>query len=266
MKKLNESLMKSRSAGSWTATIVTARGVTVINASTATIPTATTLATSATAVSTALDHAAAGSHAEVTIGEAFVVPGVVIPARNGHFDDFFDFPEEFALVFGAERNGATFGTCTTGPSDAVNVGFRFVGKVEVHDQPDVFHIDPTGSDVSGDEHGCETFFEFLEGFFALRLGFVAVDSISREPSFTEAFREFVGTVFGTAEDDGELAGGGASLSTEELLKQRALVLTVHKADLVLDPLGSGGAGIDADTGGIAQNGLSKLHDVGCKRR
>ena len=54
------------------------------------------------AVSAALDHAAAASQPEVAVGQRLVVPGVVIPAGNGHFDDFFDFPQELALVLRAE--------------------------------------------------------------------------------------------------------------------------------------------------------------------
>jgi hypothetical protein len=93
------------------ATVVAPGGVAVIALAAAmTIPVATTISTTlaistalaATTVTATLDHAAACAHAEMAIGESFVVPSVVIPARDGHFDDFFDFAEKLTLVFSTE--------------------------------------------------------------------------------------------------------------------------------------------------------------------
>lgn len=62
----------SFSTGRRTTAVVAASGITVVDTSTTAISTAATVSTAtalATAISPALDHAAAGSHAEVAVGE-----------------------------------------------------------------------------------------------------------------------------------------------------------------------------------------------------
>ena len=114
----------------------------------------TALTTAASTISTTLDHATAGTHAEVTVGERLVVPLVVIPTWHGHLDDFLDFPEELALIFRTEGNGTTLGSGAARAADPVDISFRFVRKVEVHHQADVLDVHPAGRHVGGDEHGC----------------------------------------------------------------------------------------------------------------
>ena len=87
----------------------------------------TTLATVlAAAASLGLFRSGTANAFFVALGEGFFVPIVVVPAGDGHADDFFDIAQVFEFVFRTERNGATFGSGTGGAADTVHVGFGFV--------------------------------------------------------------------------------------------------------------------------------------------
>jgi hypothetical protein len=105
----------------------------------------------------------------VALGEGFFVPVVIVPAGDGHADDFFDIAQVFELVFRTERNGTTFGSSTRGAADAMHVGFGFVREIEVDHQTDVFDVNATSGNIGGDEHWGKALFEALQGFFALSL-------------------------------------------------------------------------------------------------
>jgi len=84
----------------------------------------------------------------MTIGKCFEVPCMIIPTRNRHLDDFFDFAKIFQFIVRAERNGAPLGTGTTGPANPVNVSFRFVRQIEIHHESDIFDVHPTSRHIS----------------------------------------------------------------------------------------------------------------------
>ena len=145
------------------------------------------------------------------------MPRVVIPARDGHLNDFFDFPQELTLVFRAERDRTAIRSGTTGAADAVDISFRLVRQIEIHHQSHVLHIDPAGGDIGGDEDRCEALLEFFQRLLALRLGLVPVDGIRRKPGFAKALGQLVRAMLGAAENDGELAGTGRGLCAQQLL-------------------------------------------------
>ena len=53
----------------------------------------------------------------------------------------------------AERHGDAGRTCPACAADAMDISFRFRGKVKVDDVRDVFDIQATSRDVGRDEYG-----------------------------------------------------------------------------------------------------------------
>ncbi len=103
--------------------------------------------------------------------------------RNGFPKNLFDGAEKTELISGAEGYGAATGSGTGGPSDPVDVAFRFVWEVVVDHEGDVADIDPTGSDVGCDEDRSASVTESVETALAGGLGFIAVDGIGGDPRF-----------------------------------------------------------------------------------
>lgn len=197
----------------------------------------------------------------VFFDEVLAVPVMGGVAGDGGFDGFLDVAEEVDFVFCTEGDGEACGSGAPGAADAVDVGFWFVGEVVVHDEADVFYIDSAGGDVCGDEDGDGACFEFCEGFFALGLGFVAMDGFCLEACGGEGFCEFVGAVFGAAEDDGELGFVGLALGFEKLLEEVHFIAAVDKAEFLVDALGGGDFWGDGDAGGILEDALGEGDDV-----
>src|SRR5690348_1840158 len=67
--------------------------------------------------------------------------------RNALTRGAFDIPQVAALIGGAEGNGDAVGAGARRAADAVNILFRHVGKVEVHDMADARNVDAARRDV-----------------------------------------------------------------------------------------------------------------------
>ncbi len=199
-------------------------------------------------------------------GAVFVLKVVAVPrmgdvAGNLIFDELLDVAEEIDFIFGTEGDGEAIGSGATGPADAVDVGLGLVGEVVVYDQSDVFHIDPASGDVGGDENGNEALFELCEGFFALGLGFIAVDGFGFVAGGGQGLGEFVGAVFGPAEHDGQLGFFGLALFFKKLLQELQFIAAIDEAEFLLDSLGGGHFRSDGDAGGIVEDFLGERNDV-----
>ena len=126
---------------------------------TSTASAATTLSATASAAATLLDLGGLVAGA-VFFNERLTVPLLSGIAGDGLLDYFFNIPEEIDLVIRTERNGESGGSGTTSAADAVDVCFRLVGKIVVHDETHVFHIHATCSDVGSNKDRDDSLFEF----------------------------------------------------------------------------------------------------------
>ena len=88
---------------------------------------------------------------------------------------------------------------TRGAADAVDILLRDVGQVEVHDMADARDVDPTRSDVGGDQHPHLAGLERGDRALALRLALVAVDRAGGDAGGFELTNDLVGAVLGSAE-------------------------------------------------------------------
>jgi len=193
-----------------------AAGISATEISPAALATSSSLATSA---ATALDYFGWFEAVAVFFDKVFAMIGMVEIARDGGFDGFFDFPEEFDFVFGAHGDGEAGFSGSPGAADAVDVGFGFVGEVVVDDEAYVFDVDSAGGDISGNEDGDAAGFECFEGFFTLILGFISVDGTGFVAGGGESLDEFVCSVFGAVEDNGEAGGLGRGLFFDKVCQK-----------------------------------------------
>ena len=193
--------------------------------------------------------------AKVVLGKRVEVPRLVAVDGKGVADELLDIAEVVALVRAAERYSGAGGSGTTGASDAVNVGFRFVRKVEVDDEGHCFDIDPACCDVGSDEDRNFSLTEAVEGAVTLRLRAVAVDGFRGDAFLADHPGEFVGAVFGAGKDDRQFA---FLLFAEEFHQERALVVAFDKADALFDLFCGSRFRGDGNGGRIDENRMSEL--------
>lgn len=93
------------------------------------------------------------------------------------------------------------------------------------------------------------------------LGAVAVNGFGFEAGGVDAFAEFVGSVFGAGEDDGE----PIVALIFEVLKEKVLFgILVDEADALIDFLGGGLLGLDGNVSGVLKDGIGEFLDGGRK--
>lgn len=190
---------------------------------------AASLATASAAAPTALFDLGGFEARAVFLHERIVMPFMCGIAWDGCLDDLFDLAKEINFVFCAKGDGESGGSGATGAADTVDIGFRFVGKIVVHDEADIFHIHSACCYIGGNEYGDDACLELSESFFALRLRFVSMDSFCFETSFAECLSEFVRTVLGTPENDGELCLFCVALFFKKLLEEIHFIAAVDEA-------------------------------------
>ena len=120
--------------------------------------------------------------------------------RQGNADQLFDVAQiaEF-LAARHQRNRGAVSAGARGAADAVNVGFRHVGQVEVDDMADTVDVDAAGRDIGCDQRADVAGAECRQHALAMVLRLVAVDGFSRNPRFYKAFHDLVGAVLGAGE-------------------------------------------------------------------
>ncbi len=93
------------------------------------------------------------------------------------------------------------GAGAASPPGAVDVVSRAPGRVEVDDARDVWHMEPPGGHIGGDERLHPAGSESLQGTLALSLAPVPVERRGQHPGHAELVGEPVGAMAGATEDD-----------------------------------------------------------------
>lgn len=183
---------------------------------------------------------------------------VIVKDLNFGAEEGFNGLEVAEIFAGAEGEGAAGGTGAGRAPDPVDVGLGLIGHIKIHDQGDVFDIDTAGGDIGGDEDGGLAAAEFIEGALSGILCFIAVDGLGAEAGMGEVAGEPVGTLFGAAKDQGELASILVALIGEEGLEESGLVIALEEAEPVVDLIGGLPGGLDADFGGVVKDFAGQL--------
>lgn len=145
------------------------------------------------------------------------------------FNELLDIDEEFVLFGRAVGNGISICAGPPGPANAVDIGFGFIGKIEIDDKRDIFDVDSPGCDIRRNENGEIAFFEPVESAFPLRLGTVPVNGFGGEAFLFDPAAKLVGSVFRSGKDDCEFA---VPLLTQVLCQKAPFVIAGDKADLL----------------------------------
>ncbi len=103
------------------------------------------------------------------------------------------------IVRCAERHRGAGRSRSAGAADAMDIGFRFGGKVVVDDVGDVFNIQPAGRDVGRDEHGRLSGLKLSQRAGPCALALIAVQRRGGDAGPLELFDHLVGTVLGARE-------------------------------------------------------------------
>jgi len=143
-----------------------------------------------------------------------------------------------------EEGGRTTSvTGTTGTTDTVNVVIDVGRKVKVNDVGDVWDIEPTSSDGSGNHDGWVTLAEALKGRFTFPLGSVTVDGCGGVLVGDEVVGQYVGIPLGLDEDKSQAA---PRLHGKQVQEDRALILVLNVFDFLGDIFGGGANTADGE--------------------
>src|SRR5262245_404941 len=99
-----------------------------------------------------------------------------------------------------QRDRHALGAGPRGAADAVDIGFRHVGQVEIDDMADAVDIDAARGDVGGHQRADLPSAERAEHAFAMVLRLVAVNGFRSDAGPVEGLHDLVGAVFGAGED------------------------------------------------------------------
>lgn len=169
-------------------------------------------------------HAAAGLFRVVRVGGIH---------RDRSIDEFLNIAEISQLTRGAEGHGTAIASGTGGPTDSVDVAFRFIGQVEVDHMGNIVHVNPSGGNVRGDQCAQVTIAESFQRLGAGVLRLIAVDGRDVDLFPEQLATDTVGPVFGSGKDQCPLN----IRAFQELLKQPYLVRLIDIKQMLVDILG-----------------------------
>ena len=182
--------------------------------------------------------------------------------RDILLDELLNIHQELVLFRAAVGNGGSSGSCTTGAANAVDVGFGFIGEVEVDHEGHIFHVDSACGDVGSDEDGEGSFFKFLKGAFALWLRAVSVNCLGGKSRGVNPATKFIGSVLRLGENVGETF---VPFFFEVFGKEFLLVFAVHKTNALVHFFGGGCFGSDGNRSWFVEDAPGELIDRWRKR-
>ena len=147
-------------------------------------------------------------------------------------DGALDGLEQVALPRLDEQQGAPLAPGAAGTADAVHVGGRVHGDVEVDHQAEALEVQAPGGHVGGDQDVEAAVLETLHRALALTLGHVPVEGLGIEAVGGELFRHLQGLQLGADEDQHGVEG----LHLQHPGQHVPLVEAGHQAVVLVDGL------------------------------
>jgi len=137
--------------------------------------------------------------------EVLVRPATVIEvwqrhARQSRCNRLFDTPQILFLFRCDEREGRAGRLRSGRPADAMNVVFRHVGNIEIHDVAQGGNVDAARGDISSHEDTVLPALEPRERLGSLRLRAIAVDALDLDTGVGEKLGQAVGAMLRARED------------------------------------------------------------------
>jgi len=113
----------------------------------------------------------------------------------------FDILDEALFLFGYEHDSSTLGTCTSGSSDTVDVGFWIFWHVVVDHEFDVLHIESASRDICGHEYITDSILESLEGASTIPLLHISMETTGAVSIAIEEIGDIFCLVFHTSKNN-----------------------------------------------------------------
>src|SRR5262245_53582306 len=127
--------------------------------------------------------------------------GAAILAGQVDADQPFDVAQIPQLLSARDqRDRSALGAGPRGAANAVDIGFRHVGQVEIDDMADTVDVDAARGDVGGHQRADLSGSERAEHALAMFLRLVAVNGFRSDAGPGQALHHLVGAVLGAGED------------------------------------------------------------------
>jgi len=194
---------------------------------------------------------------------ALRVEVVRVVDRDLFADHAFDRAQQTPLFRAHERVGGALGTGACRSADAVDVGFRFFGKIKVHDMRDAVHVDAARGDVRRHQHAHAAAAERMQRVGAGTLRLVAVDGVGTDVGGFQFAHNLVGAVTGAREDNDFPHFGARGQQVDQ---QAVFVRLVDKEHLLVDLVDRRLVRRDGDVDRIFDHRHGQAQDIGRKRR
>jgi hypothetical protein len=166
----------------------------------------------------------------------------------------FDGPQFPAFGRTAEGQRDPFGTGTTGPADAVNVGLGLHRQVVVNNVGYAIDIDATGSHVGGNQHVDQLATECIQGPLPSGLRLIAVNRRGPEAMSHQLLGQLIGCMLGLGEDQ----CSHNLLATQNVSQQSLLAGFLDEQDTLFDALDAGDLGSHVHLNRFAEQIFRKL--------
>jgi hypothetical protein len=120
----------------------------------------------------------------------------VSDAFDDTVDGALDRAEVLLFFRGHESDRFAGGSCAARAPDSMDVVFRDVRDVEVHDVSELLHVDSAGCDVGGHEDAGLAGLELIKCRLTLSLRTVAMEATACDTTLLEELGQAVGTSLG----------------------------------------------------------------------
>jgi len=124
----------------------------------------------------------------------------LIAHRYGEPDQLLDIAQECDFLAIAQRNRDACRAGTRRAADAMHIGFRHVGHIEIHHVADAIDVDAARGNIGGHQCANLTLAKGRQRALALALRLVAMDRFGADAGSNQAAHDLVGAVLGAGED------------------------------------------------------------------
>src|SRR5215471_576385 len=183
-------------------------------------------------VSPRLRRAVGGAPRAALRGERLGLPrfGAPVGRRDGHPNQLLDIADQRDLLGIAQRNGDAVRSRPGGSADPVNVGFRDVREIKIHDVADVVDVYSARGDIGGDQRAYFSAAKRGQDAIALVLRLVAVHCFGGDTGLEQATYNLVGATLSTGEYEGTVYG----FMPQDFCENRNLRGTIDTDDTLVD--------------------------------
>ncbi len=141
-----------------------------------------------------------------------------------------------------------------GSTDAVDVGFRLVRQIVVHDVGNRIDVDSARGNIGGDEHRRLVDLEVVQRPLAGVLGLVAMDRLGTDAAVVQSLNQAIRPALGSREDD----RASHRQVIVQMRQERGLIVALDKIDRLFNIVGGGRHGGDLHVDRVIQQRIGQV--------